>query len=171
MDLVLGKVWPYDPKGILSNRKRNIRSTTCVHDTRPFIEWRANLDTWPLASQMEAKSSVAEGRGDTASEGIGRKGKTDEADFSEDLEVLDTWEGSHPSKNHRSDDVEIIWDEPPQEELIRYGEPDKSKVGFRVNYDGASSSEPSRISQDFSVNRAEVREEIRNRNRIVREKI
>ena len=81
---MLGKVWPYDLKGILSNRKRKIRSTAYVHETRPFIEWRANLDTWPLASQMEAESSAAEGRGDTASTGIGRKGQIDEADFSEE---------------------------------------------------------------------------------------
>ena len=46
-----------------------------------------------------------------------------------------------------------------------------SKVGFRVNYDDASSSEPSGISQAASVNRAEVREEIRFRTRTVREKL
>ena len=84
---------------------------------------------------------------------------------------MDTGEGSHPSKKHSSDDVEIIWDELPQEDLIRYGEPDKSKVGFKVNYDGASSSEPSGISEAVSVNRADVREEIRNRKQTVREKL
>ena len=84
---------------------------------------------------------------------------------------MDIGEGSHPSKNHRIDDVEIIWDETPQEELKKYVEPDKSKVIFRVNYDGASSLEPYGISQAVLVNRAEVREEIRNRNQIVREKL
>ena len=74
MDLVEGKAWPYDLKGILSNRKRKIKSTAYVHETRPFIEWRANLDTWPLASQMEVESSTAEGRGDTTLAGTGRRG-------------------------------------------------------------------------------------------------
>ena len=115
---MLGKVWPYDPKGILSNRKRNIRSTAYFHETMPFIEWRANLDTWPLASQMEAESSATEGRDNTASAGTGRKGQTNKANFSEELEGLDIGEGSHPSKKHRIEDVEITWDEPPQEELI-----------------------------------------------------
>ena len=98
MDLIQGKSWPYDPKGILSNRKRKIKSTAYVHETRPFIEWRANLDTWPLDSQMEAESSVAEGRGDTASAGTKRKGHKDEAGASGGQVGMDIGEGSHSSK-------------------------------------------------------------------------
>ena len=104
----MGKVWLHDPKGIISNRKRNIRSTAYVHETRPFIEWRANLDTWPLASQMQDEYSTAEGRGDTASSSIGKKGKINEANFSEEPKGLYSGEGSHPSKKHRSDDMDIL---------------------------------------------------------------
>ena len=88
---------------------------------------------------MEAESSAIEGRGDTASAGTRRWGKTDEVDVSEELEGMDIGEGSHPSKNQRTDEVEIIWEDLPQEELIQYGEPDKGKVDFMVNYDGTSS--------------------------------
>ena len=78
MDLIQVKAWSYDPKWILSNRKRKINLTAYVHETRPFIEWRANLDTWPLDAQMEAESSAAEGRGDNASTEIEKKGQANE---------------------------------------------------------------------------------------------
>ena len=59
-----GDVWNYDPKGFLTSRKNKIKSTTYMHEPRPLIEWKANLDTWPLDTHMEAESSTAEGKGD-----------------------------------------------------------------------------------------------------------
>ena len=58
MDFRQGKAWPYDPRGIISNRRRRNKSTPYAHETRPFIEWRDNLETWPLLSQMEIDSSA-----------------------------------------------------------------------------------------------------------------
>ena len=57
---------------------------------------------------MEAESLAGEGRGNTNSAGIGRKVHTNEAKFSQEQEILYTGEGSHPSKKHKSDDVEIL---------------------------------------------------------------
>ena len=98
MDLLQGKVWPYNPKGVLSNRKRKIKSTTYVHETRPFIEWRANLDTWNLDAQMEVESSTAEGKGKNASVGIEKKGQADVSKVSESSEGMNIDEGAHPHK-------------------------------------------------------------------------
>ena len=67
MDLRQGKAWPYDPKGIISNRRKKNKSTPYIHETRPFIEWRANLEKWPLLSQMETDSSTIGEKTDTAS--------------------------------------------------------------------------------------------------------
>ena len=67
MDLRQGKAWPYDPKGIISNKRKKIKSTAYAHEIRPFIEWRANIDTWPLLSQMETNSSATGEKGDIAS--------------------------------------------------------------------------------------------------------
>lgn len=171
MDLLQGKVWPYDPKGILSNRKRKIKLIAYVHETRPFIEWRANLDTWPLDAQMETESSAAKGRGDTASAEIERKGQEDEASASGGQAGRSIDEEAHPSKKQRTEEPEIVWEEPPQEEFSRYGLPDRNKVGFMINFDSASSSEPSGLSQAISVNRAEVREEISTQNRTTRDRL
>ena len=66
MDLRQGKAWPYDPKGIISNKRRKMKSTAYAHKSKHFIEWRANLDTWPLLSQMETDSSATGEKGDTA---------------------------------------------------------------------------------------------------------
>ena len=64
MDLRQGNTWPYDPREIISNRRRRDKSTPYAHESRPFIEWRANLETWPLISQMETDSSATRERGE-----------------------------------------------------------------------------------------------------------
>ena len=96
MDLPQEKFWPYEPKGFLSSRKRKIKSTADTHETRPFIEWRANLDTWPLYAKMEAESSAAEGKGDNVSIGTEEQAQ---AGTSGSHEGMDTDEGAHPHKN------------------------------------------------------------------------
>ena len=58
MDLRQGKTWAYDPQEIISNRRKRNRSAPYVHEPRPFIEWKANMETWPLISQMEIDSST-----------------------------------------------------------------------------------------------------------------
>ena len=35
-----------------------------MHEPRPLFEWKANLYTWPLDTQMEAESLAAKGKGD-----------------------------------------------------------------------------------------------------------
>ena len=95
MNLPQGEVWPYDPKGVLTNRKKKIKSTTYAHETRPFIEWRANLDVWPLDAQMEVESSTVEGKGDNVSIGTEEKGHESP---SGSQEVMDMDEETHPNK-------------------------------------------------------------------------
>lgn len=79
MDLRQGKAWPYDPKGIISNRRKKNKSTPYMHETRPFIEWRANLENWPFLSQMETDSSATREKEDTASTREAGKEQVEEA--------------------------------------------------------------------------------------------
>ena len=67
INLPKGDVWNYDPKGFLTSRKKKIKSTAYMHETRPFIEWKANLDAWPLDAQMEAEPSATEAKGGNVS--------------------------------------------------------------------------------------------------------
>ena len=66
MDLRYGKTWPYDPWEIISNRRKRNKSTPYAHESRPFIEWRANLETWPLISQVETDSSATREGGEVS---------------------------------------------------------------------------------------------------------
>ena len=68
MDLRQGKTWPYDPWEIISNKRKRNKSTPYAHESRPFIEWRDNLETWPLISQMEIDSSTT-GEGEDINRG------------------------------------------------------------------------------------------------------
>ena len=58
MDLRQGQAWAYDPREIISNRRKRNRSAPYVHEPRPFIEWKANMEIWPLISQMEIDLST-----------------------------------------------------------------------------------------------------------------
>ena len=55
----------YDPKGIMYSQKKKINSAEYVHQSRPHLEWRANIETCPVLSQMEESSSEIGGKGDT----------------------------------------------------------------------------------------------------------
>ena len=170
MDLLQGKVWPYDPKGVLSNRKRKIKSTAYVHETRPFIEWRANLDTWPLDAQMEAESSAAEGRGDNLSMETEYQVHVGVSGVSGGQEGMDIDEGTHPHKKQRTAGIDVIGKGPCFEYFPQFGAPDKNKGGFMITFNDASSSGLSRLSKAITVNRLELREEINTRNKSTRDK-
>ena len=55
-----GDAWHYDPTGFITRRKKKIKSTTYDHELRALIEWKANYDSWPLDTEMEAESLAAE---------------------------------------------------------------------------------------------------------------
>ena len=48
MEFQKGDVWHYDPKGIISQRRKNIKASTYEHEPRTGVEWKANSDSWPL---------------------------------------------------------------------------------------------------------------------------
>ena len=50
-----------------------------MHETRPFIEWRANLENWPLLSQMDIDSSAKGEKTDAASTREAGKEQVEEA--------------------------------------------------------------------------------------------
>ena len=62
---------------------------------------------------MEVGSSAAQGRGDTTSTETEKKGQADEAGISGGQAGMDMGEGSHPSKKQRTEEPEIVWEEPP----------------------------------------------------------
>lgn len=45
MELKKGDTWHYDPLGIISRRRENIKASTYVHDPKPKIEWKASFDS------------------------------------------------------------------------------------------------------------------------------
>ena len=79
MDLRQGKAWPYDSKGIISNRRKRNKSTPYMHEMMPFIEWQANLENWPFLSQMETDSFATGEKTDAASTREVGKEKVEEA--------------------------------------------------------------------------------------------
>lgn len=84
---------------------------------------------------------------------------------------MDIGEGSRPPKRQRKNDEEDVEEESLLEKVALHGESDKGKASFMVRYDGPSSSDFSEVSQAISINRAEVGDEIKGKNRSIREKL
>ena len=105
---------------------------------------------------------------------IGEKGdttSTQEASKKQVEEASVIGEDSLPSERQRTNDEEGVGGEPPLEKVALYGYSDKRKVGFIVKYDGPSSSDFSEVSQAISINRSEVGNEMKGKNRTIREKL
>lgn len=58
MNFDLGDIWHYDPHGFISQRREKIKHSTYEHEYRPKIEWKANLDSWPMNREMEIEAPV-----------------------------------------------------------------------------------------------------------------
>ena len=135
LDLRLGKGWAYDPREIISNKRKRNKSTPYIHEARPFMEWRANLETWPLVSQMETDSSAT---GEEEDVNKGRGG-----------EEAGTSGASSPLRKKQktaSSEAEVIGEEQLLEPFSPYGQLDKIKAGIKVLRDSITSSDFSEVS-------------------------
>lgn len=56
LDFKLREVWHYDPHGVISSRRKDINASTYEHESRLELEWKANLDSWPINTKMEIET-------------------------------------------------------------------------------------------------------------------
>lgn len=52
----LGEVWNYDPHGVIYMRRREINASVYEIDSKPKLEWKTNLDSLPINTEMEVKT-------------------------------------------------------------------------------------------------------------------
>ena len=99
------------------------------------MEWRANLEIWPLFSQMETDSS-ATGEEEDVNRGIGG-------------EEAGTSGVVPPTKRQRTatTEAEVIGEEELLEPFTKFGEFDKGKAGITVLRDSVASSDFTEVTQ------------------------
>ena len=87
-----------------------------MHEPRPFMEWRANLEIWPLVSQMETDSSATgeeeNVNKDTGGEEAGTSGAVP----------------PHKKQRTASSEAEVIGEEKLLEPFTVYGKLDRKSV-------------------------------------------
>ena len=98
------------------------------------MEWKANMEIWPLVSQMETDSSAT-----GEEEGI-NKGQEEEVGPS------GIGSPSHKKQKTVSSEAEIIGEEQLLEPFIPYAPLDSSKAGIKVLRDNNTSSKFTEVS-------------------------
>lgn len=58
MEFEKGKIWHYNPRGIITRTREKIKASTYVYDPKPEVEWEGKFDSWPLNIDMETESLV-----------------------------------------------------------------------------------------------------------------
>lgn len=53
MNFDMGDVWHYDRHGVIAKKREITKSSTYYYECRPEIEWKANLDSWPINIDMD----------------------------------------------------------------------------------------------------------------------
>ena len=130
-----------------------------MHEPRPFMEWRANLEIWPLVSQMET-DSYATGEEEDVNKGTGRE----EAGTSGAVPP-------HKKKKTASSEAKVIGEEQLLEPFTTYGKLDTSKVGIKVLRDSTTSSEFMEVTQAIIEHTSPRAVERDRENKVIRDKI
>lgn len=58
----MGYVWHYDPHGIITKKRENIKASTYEHEYRLELEWKANLNSWPINIDMEVETPTTKNK-------------------------------------------------------------------------------------------------------------
>lgn len=158
LDLRLGKGWAYDPREIISNKIKRNKSAPYMHEPRPFMEWRANIEIWPLISQMETDSS-ATGEEEDVNKGTGGEEEGTSGAVS-----------PHKKQKTASSEAEVIVEEQLLEPFTTYGKLDTSKAGIKVLRDSTTSSDFTEVTQAIIEHTSPRAVERDRANRAIRDK-
>lgn len=52
----MGNVWNYEIKGVIAKIINSINASTYDNESSPKIEWKANLDSWAINTDMEIET-------------------------------------------------------------------------------------------------------------------
>lgn len=53
MKFSLREIWHYDPHGGIARRREKIKALTYLHESKPELEWKYSIESWPLDIEME----------------------------------------------------------------------------------------------------------------------